>query len=110
MKALPQSRRCSHFPSFPLSNPIPTYALCQVTSVNLIKKKKKEETLGHFTFRALNKKYFSLRAPANPCPRKTPEIKAEPGRYPVGGPVGGGGAPVLTVEMFLSQRTDFISS
>lgn len=67
------------------------------------------ETPGHFTFCALNKKYFSLRDTANPGRRKTPERKADPGSCPVGGPVGGGGAPVLNAEMFLSQRKDFIS-
>lgn len=68
------------------------------------------ETLEHITLCALNKKYFSLRDTANPCPQKDPRDKSRSWKLSCGWASGRGRIPSTYVEMFLSQRKDFISS
>lgn len=76
------------------------------------KKERERETLGHFIFCALNKKkkYFSLRYTAISLPQKDPKDKGRTQKISCGWATGRGRSPSTYVEMFLSQREDFISS
>lgn len=101
----------SHLTSLPLPHPTPTYTLwklCQFLKKHKFKKKK--ETLGHFTFSALNKKYFSLRYTATCLPQKDPRDKDRAQKICSRWASGRSRNPRTYVEMFLSQRKDFISS
>lgn len=83
----------SHFHIYTLSSYI-----CQFP-----KEQQQKWTPGYLTICATNKKYF-WETLLHPCPRKTPEIRAEAGRHPVGGPLGGGGTPVLMQKCFKAKE------